>query len=384
MSTAQAAGGRLRSRLRSWRPTALALLALLISALIGIWATPRTSSIPMAIDNPKSDGAMAVAELLGHEGISVSSASSVDQAIQAAKRGSSVAVINPSALSQTDRERLAEAKGDVTVVGTLYSDLTGLSRLSPTGSSLPESTPTEAQCADEDASAAQTIASSRGSLSTDQSPEAIGCFPLPAGSYAYAVEPLPGGGTLRVIADATLVTNERLADEGHAALAIRALGHHEELVWLDAARASSAESVWNSPLTPPWLPVLMLHLCLAALVTAIIRGRRFGPIITEPLPTVVRSSETTIARGRLYRRAADRERAAQALRRATAIRLARTLGMGSAASRDDLLNAVASASGRPRPAVAAVLDGPIPPNDHALAALAVELDQLESEVHAHG
>jgi len=31
------------------------------------------------------------------------------------------------------------------------------------------------------------------------------------------------------------VTNDRLAQEGNAALGVRALGHHETLLWMDAS-----------------------------------------------------------------------------------------------------------------------------------------------------
>ena len=48
------------------------------------------------------------------------------------------------------------------------------------------------------------------------------------------------------------------------------------------------------------------------------RGRRFGPLAVEPLPVVVRASEATRGRARLYRRARAYGRATAALRAASA------------------------------------------------------------------
>ena len=55
--------------------------------------------------------------------------------------------------------------------------------------------------------------------------------------------------------------------------------------------------------------------------------RRLGRLVREPLPVVVRAVETTERRGRLYRRAGDRARAAAVLRLAPADRLARRLAV---------------------------------------------------------
>ena len=47
------------------------------------------------------------------------------------------------------------------------------------------------------------------------------------------------------------------------------------------------------------------------------RARRLGPVVTEPLPVVVRSAEVVEGHGRLYSRAGARDRAAAALRAGT-------------------------------------------------------------------
>ena len=81
-------------------------------------------------------------------------------------------------------------------------------------------------------------------------------------------------------------------------------------------------------------------------------------------------------------RAPDRPRAAEALRSGTALRLGAALGLPPGASRGDVIAAVAQASGIVPATVDALLYGPPPSSDRALATLAVQLDQLESEVHS--
>lgn len=373
---------RLGSRLRRWRPMALAMCLLLVVTLATMWMRPQTSSRALAIDNPRASGTMALAELLRDEGITVTQATSTSETIASARPGMTVAVVTPSELSTTQRRALADSGADVVVIGSTYEDLTGLTRIQTSGTS---STATlEADCQDPDAQAARFIASAKGSLDLELAPDAQGCFPVDDAHVAYATETLPGGGTLRIVSDPSILTNSQLTKEGHAALGIRALGHHESLIWLDAAYAKDLTSTsWYGPTTPPWLAVLLVHLCLAALVLAVVRGRRLGALIPERLPAVVRSTETTVARGRLYRSAADRERAASALRRGSAIRLSHALGLGAAASRESLLEALTRATGMQRPVLDALLYGPAPANDQSLADLAVNLDNLESKAHSY-
>ncbi|BDA63657.1 DUF4350 domain-containing protein [Actinomyces capricornis] len=375
----QVTGESWGARLRRWRPPALALLLLLAVTLATMWSRPMTSSIPLAIDNPKANGTMALAELLRHEGVRVSQATTVEDALTTARHGGTVAVISPSALSIDQRRALAESGGDIVVVGALYEDLSGLTRARTTGVSSPEAL--EADCEDPDARAAHSIGAAQGSVSLEQAPQAQGCFTVDGTHFSYITEPTVGGGTLRVISDPSILTNARLTQEGHAALGIRALGHHDTLMWLNASQVEEASADDDSAsLLPPWLPALLLHLMIAALVLAVIQGRRLGAIIPESLPAVVRSTETTIARGRLYRRGGDRLRAATALRTGTAGRLSRALGLGAVASRDELLEVLTRATDLPRPVLDELLYGPAPANDQSLASLATDLDRLESKV----
>ena len=370
-------------RWRRWRPGVIAVALMLIPVLVTVWTRTVTSTTPLAIDNPKDWGTMAVAELLRHEGVSVSKASSLSEAVDASRQGATIAVVNADQLSDQDRQDLAQAGGDVVVIGANGGSdaLKGLTSMTAKGTAATASATLAPQCDDADAQAARSLAGTRASVSLQGDDDAVGCFPVGKDRYAYATDSLPSGATLRVLPDPAPVANTHLAQKGHAAMGVRALGHHSRVLWLDGQRMKTP-SLWNSPSTPPWLPVLILQLIVIAGVLAIVQGRRFGGIVSEDLPVVVRSTETTVARGRLYRQGSDRPRAAQALRSGTALRLGAALGLPPGASRRDVIAAVAMASGAAPATVDSLLYGPPPSSDDALATLAVQLDQLESEVHS--
>ena len=379
----QVTGPHWSRRWRRWRPGVIAMALMLIPVLVTVWTRTITSTTPLAIDNPKDWGTMALAELLRDEGISVSKAGSLSQAVDAGRQGATIAVGNADRLSNQDRRALAESGGDVVVVGAESGSdaLVGLTGMTAKGTAAAASSTRAPQCDDADAQAARTLAGTRASVSLQGDGDAVGCFPVGEDRYAYATDSLPSGATLRVLPDPAPVTNVHLAQEGHAALGVRALGHHSRVLWLDGEHME-APSVWNSSSTPPWLPVLIFQLLVIAGVLAIVQGRRFGGIVSEDLPVVVRSIETTVARGRLYRQGSDRPRAAQALRSGAALRLGATLGLPPGTSRRDVIAAVSLASGIAPATVDSLLYGPPPTSDNALATLAVQLDQLESEVHS--
>ncbi len=91
------------------------------------------------------------------------------------------------------------------------------------------------------------------------------------------------------------------------------------VVWLlpgADAEGPGPPSVWS--IFPPWIGRAVWQLALIGLLVAFWRGRRLGPVVSEPLPVVVRAAEVVEGHGRLYLRAAARDRAAAALRAGTA------------------------------------------------------------------
>ncbi|MEE1786008.1 DUF4350 domain-containing protein [Streptomyces sp. SP17BM10] len=213
-----------------------------------------------------------------------------------------------------------------------------------------------------------------------------GCYPRAHGFSLVSV-PTPDGDAI-VLGSADLLQNQQLAKDGNASLALGLLGARPHLTWhLPDYSSPAAETTTRRSFTdliPAGWHWATLQLAIAAVLAALWRARRLGPVISENLPVVVRAAETTEGRARLYHRAKARGRAADALRRAAAHRLAPTLGVPITAGAPDpeaLCAAVADRlTTRPAGDVRALLYGPDPTDDAALLRLADDLDALERQV----
>ncbi|MEU9078877.1 DUF4350 domain-containing protein [Kitasatospora sp. NPDC048538] len=213
-----------------------------------------------------------------------------------------------------------------------------------------------------------------------------GCYPRGHG-YPLVSAPAPGGEVI-VLGTGDFLQNGELAEDGNAALALGLLGSRPHLTWhLPDYTAPLAEGTRNRTFgdyIPDGWRWAGYQLAVAAVLAALWRGRRLGPVISENLPVVVRAAETTEGRARLYRRARAHGRAAEALRRAAAHRIAPALGVPPRAGAPDpeaLCAAVADRlPERPAGDVRALLYGPPPTDDAALLRLADDLDALERQV----
>nr|CEL21376.1 FIG00512629: secreted protein [Kibdelosporangium sp. MJ126-NF4] len=204
-------------------------------------------------------------------------------------------------------------------------------------------------------------------------------------------------GTVTLLGDATPLTNEWLDEDGNAALSMRVLGKHHRLVWYlpslsDTEPGGSADGDGETgggreksfyELIPQGWWFGLGQAGVAVLLFMVWRARRLGPIVTEPLPVVVRAAETTEGRARLYRRARATDHAADALRAATIGRLIPLLGLSADATPTAIVDGVTARTGRPGAPVHAVLFGPPPNTEQALVQLADELDTLADEVGSH-
>lgn len=196
---------------------------------------------------------------------------------------------------------------------------------------------------------------------------------------------LLGSGSVTAIDADGVFTNDALADEGNAALAIGLLGAHERVVWYVASAGDTDLPVTDptlGELTPPWVTPAITLLVLAGLVAGISRGRRFGPLVTERLPVTVRAGETDEGRGRLYAAAHDAPHAAAQLRRGAVRRLAGMVGLGPGDPADRVADAVADLLGADRRAVRGILLHDVPRTDGQLVELSDGLRGLESAVRA--
>lgn len=205
-----------------------------------------------------------------------------------------------------------------------------------------------------------------------------------ADGFGLLVRERAGGRAIAVDGRAVF-TNERLTENGNAALAVNLLGRHPTLVWFmpsieDSDLADGDPTLGQ--LTPPWVSPAIVLLLTAALAAAVWRGRRFGPLVTERLPVTVRAAETTEGRARLYAHARDAVHAADQLRIGCLGRLGRLLGLGPAATAAEIADAAAARTGADRGAVRGILIDDVPRNDAELVALDRRLRSLERAVHS--
>jgi hypothetical protein len=215
----------------------------------------------------------------------------------------------------------------------------------------------------------------------DGSGPMLECYPSAEGWGLLVAE--DGARRVSAVDGRSLFVNESLADNGNAALAVNLMGRHPVVVWYvpgigDTDLESTDPSLGD--LTPPWVSPVIALLLVSAVATAIWRGRRFGPLVSERLPVTVRASETTEGRARLYARSRDAVHAADQLRIGALGRLSRLLGLGTAASAPEISDATADRLGWDRGAVRGILIDELPANDAQLVALRDRLRHLEEAV----
>lgn len=371
---------------RTWLAVGLALVAALV---VSVWATAGKEQHPEPLDprNPGPDGAQALAEVLGEQGVAVEVVRSAD-ALEEARvdAGTTVLVTRTDALSPKtlDRLRRHARPGRLVLVEPSYS------LVRKVDSNLRATTvfPDELAAACERGKGPGGTDLDGLSIEADQVTVFSASDDTLDGPRCFADS---GGSVLAESSAADLVlfgagqalSNDQVLRADNAAVALRLAGAGERLVWYvpDPADASADEAVSLSSLVPRWIgPGLWLSL-LALLALALWRARRLGPLSTEPLPVVVRAVETARSRGRMYRKSGDRVHAAQALRRAARTDLAARLGLDRRAPTAEVVEAAARHLGAPPEQVGPLLDDSHPPaTDQDLVRLAQELARLRREV----
>jgi len=383
-TTAASRAGR---RWRASRVVLVGLLSALLAGLVLVALTPSTTTVRLDPGNPSPDGAMALAQVLGDQGVDVRSTRSVAEAVGLAGPGTTLLVVDDYGMPDDVARSLLDTGAEVVLVAPGPALLAAATDQVTHASRSPQpTTPSPARCTEPDAVAAGEVTTAGGRFrAVDGAASATAlCFTDDSGAGHYAVTTLDGSPdvSLRVLDDGSGLTNAAVTTAGNAALGLRMLGHEQTLVWLVPERPTTADDGGGiTAYLPPWAVPLAAQLLLVVLVLGLWQGRRLGPLATEDLPVVVRSSETTLGRGRLYRRSRSYGHAGASLRAGSADRMARRLGLPRSSSPDALVDAVCRATGRPPEHVSGLLYGPPPTGDVGLTRLATDLDELESEVH---
>jgi uncharacterized protein DUF4350 len=329
-------------------------------------------------DDPRSTtsaGAGALGALLAAEGVQVEVVDRVGEAVETSAAGRALVVANGDELTEADAQRLLSAGYGRVIL--LRPDPPTLARFgvraearTATWGAIPPTCPADA------AEQAGTVAfADSGSAYAATGPAEFSCYPVGSGGYAYLRVGTAAGTSVELVGGG--VSNTLLDKEGNAAFAMNVFGAQSELTWL-MARAESPDAGSGPPgLLPRWWPIALAQAAVAFGVVAVWRGRRLGPIMTEPLPVTVRASETVEGHGRLYHRLNAYDRAARALRAGTVGRLSRAYGHAD----DPLaLSAVlADRTGLDQQQVRRMLVDARPTTDEDLVNLAGDLDRLEQE-----
>lgn len=379
-------------RLLPW--VVLALATAIVAALL---STPRTGEL-LDPANPGENGGQALARVLEEQGVDVQvvpGSERLSEGQVAAGPGTTVllphtAYLGPESGPELVSE-LAAADRLVVLVPSVQQrpgEALGLDLDVSPGSS----TAVVADCAsplvrEGDRVTRRDVLLSAGG---DQRTDVEACFPPGPGHNAGGARegamltyPATADRPTTTVAGLTSGwTNAAITEEANAALALRLLGGSERLVWVVPqpadAQLDAAASLWD--VLPRHLTAWVWLLGAAVLALAVWQGRRLGPVVTEPLPAVVRASETTRSRGRLYRQGKAREHALRAAQAGTRRRLAPRLGLPRGSDADRVVAAVADATGRPLPEVRALLLEGAPGSDTALVRAVRALRAIEDSV----
>ncbi|WP_439033215.1 DUF4350 domain-containing protein [Gordonia terrae] len=386
----------------------IAVVGLLgLTALTGVKGAPGPG-VSYDPDNAQPTGARALARILDDHGADVRQVRGLDDFTDAPRpdSGTTVVVSSTSALNPGTTQQFRDRVRDAHRVILVAPDNTVLSALGLPVTSGFGAGPAAVAAGCRTSEIAETDIvgySPFGYVPTSTPPAVTACFTADTASNLVIV---PGNADRPevVIVSGDLVTNEQLADHDNAGVAVRVFASSNDILWYIPLFTDEVDTDDEESDIPEAVGPLILLAVFGVLVLMLWRGRRFGALVTEPLPAVVKAIETTRARGRMYHRAGADARAAAALRIHTLCSLASFLGLPFDATRaTDALSqpdwestvartentdpsvqaivvAVAGASHRDPGEVHALLAGPLPADAAGLVHFTAALTALEKEV----
>ncbi|MFF5004558.1 DUF4350 domain-containing protein [Streptomyces phaeochromogenes] len=368
----------------------LLALVVLLAAAVAI-AAVRSDAESGSLD-PRSatpSGSRAVAELLADRGVSTRVVTTLKEAAAATGSDTTLLVARPDLLTDRQQDRLHSAfanSGGRTVLVAPTTPSVGTLAPGVDADPAPSFDTTLSPNCSLPAARRAGKAETGGIRYTTNAPGADSCYPGDGLPTLLRVPAAEGNGDTVVLGAPDILQNERLDKQGNASLALQLLGSRPHLVWYlpslsDDSATDAGDRSFFDLMPSGWLWGT-LQLFFAAILAALWRARRLGPLVPEKLPVAIRASETVEGRARLYRKSNARDRAAAALRSTTRTRLAPLVGVSPAQAHapEALLPALSAQLHREGQALHSLLFGPPPSDDAALIALADQLDALEREV----
>ncbi|WP_198519510.1 DUF4350 domain-containing protein [Microbacterium sp. BR1] len=341
---------------------------------IGTW-TERDRLDPESVG---PGGTAALVAILREQGVAVAVTRDRDETLRLLGAAPTTLVMADSPILGDDALReIFEAATDIVLVDPRAR---GVELLFP-GATAGGFAPAETVAPECDAAPARRAGSVMpGRLLVPGTSGAAGCYPAGDGFGLL----IGAGADRRVSAfdGRGLITNDSLASDGNAALALNLMGRLPDLVWYVPALTDSdvATEPTLGELTPGWVTPAIVLLGASAVAAALWRGRRFGPLVVERLPVTARATETMEGRGRLYEHGGDTVHAADALRLGTLERLRRALALPPAAGAAQIADASADLAGISHRAARDLLIEDEPRGERELLALSDGLRTLEAAV----
>lgn len=394
---------------RLWARARGLLLAAAVLAVAGVVIAALRSGDEYGLLDPRSPaghGSKATARLLKERGVDIRIVNTAADAGEAAGPDTTLLVSAPDSLTTAQRTELkgASAHGGRTLLiapgpAAAKALVPGVRAAAPAAT---QPTPPDCDHPAAERAGDADLGGTRYATSIDGAdlcylrqglPTLLRLPHKPAGTG----ESHRAGGDIVLLGTPEPLYNRRLAEHGNASLVLQLLGSRPHLVWYLPSSADSPATGDDRrgflDLVPAGWTWAAVQLSIAAVLAALWRARRLGPLIPEQLPVSVRASETTEGRARLYRRADARDRAADALRSAARTRLAALVGV-PAAETDSPQALVSALTAGGRPGVPrqsttesphfsdtahlhSLLFGPAPTTDTELVRLADDLDHLE-------
>jgi len=361
----------------------VAVIVALVIVLVGVLVTGTASNVDrLAADNPGPAGAQALVEVLRQQGVDVTVTGSLEASREAIDDPAETTVFFWDRDVMLDDEQSAEA---ATLADTVVLLDPGFATLDAVAPQVAQAGFTDgianAECSVFAATQAGTIETEGGGFRIlDDDATTTGCFP---NDDVYSLVRIDDGSrVVSVLGAETALSNDIIDERGNAALALNLLGENEHLIWYIPTIADVAGGVPPTlgELSPPWVTPAILTLILGGIAAAFWRGRRFGPLIVENLPVVVRSSETMQGRARLYQNNSARLHALDSLRIGTVSRLATACGLSRTASVDDVVASVANVTSSELSGIRRLLLEAEPRSDRELVELSDALLELERTV----
>ncbi|HEV2375938.1 MAG TPA: DUF4350 domain-containing protein [Streptosporangiaceae bacterium] len=378
---------------RRWRGVAAVAAVVLIGAVaIALLQQGPPVAGPLDPNGVTSPGTHALAALLTQRGQTVVRVTTVSQAVAQARRtGTTLVLAGPQSLDAGQLAALSQVSANLLLVAPDEADLAALAPHDTTAgvTDIRASAPA---CGLPAARAAGS-ADMGGTLFSSDAPGAWRCYPAfpvldadgqPGEGFASLVTYTSAGRVVTALGTGLPLTNGALGQQGDAALALNLLGGTQRVVWLvPTPPVRPAVATGPRPLSaliPQSAHLVVVELSVAVLLIALWRARRFGPLIAEPIPVTVRSAETVVGHGRLYRTRRARDRVAATLRAAALARITARLGQPPDVQPEVVCHELANRTGRDTEQVRQILFGAVPADDAALLRLANDLDSLEGQV----